>query len=181
MVQSLRTEGGERSASLGVELLVAGWGSPLGPLVSFAGGQIPLAKSNGAGNWSGRETILKVRSAGAGEQWLCDIPSRAQCAAHNWKAFVIWLPFDYDVHDGNAHSTGITVAEERVHIQLPSFKSQKCNILLLRLKMCFYRSLLYSRFFCFSILSLCFLRRPLFFFFPCLWRTLLSWGCITHK
>lgn len=89
-----------------------------------AGGQIPLAKSNGAGNWSGRETISKVRSAGAGEQWLCDIPSRTQCSSHNWKAFVIWLPFDYDVQDVNTNTTGVTMAEERVHTEFPGFTSQ---------------------------------------------------------
>lgn len=89
-----------------------------------AGGQIPLAKSNGAGNWSGRETISKVRSAGAGEQWLCDIPSRTQCATHNWKAFVIWLPFDYDVQDVNTNMTGVTMAEEHVHTEFPGFTSQ---------------------------------------------------------
>lgn len=89
-----------------------------------AGGQIPLAKSNGAGNWSGRETISKVRSAGAGEQWLCDIPSCTQCATHNWKAFVIWLPFDYDVQDVNTNTTGVTMAEEHVHTDFPGFTSQ---------------------------------------------------------
>lgn len=70
-------------------LLVAIQGSLLPFSHLCAGGQIPLAKSNGAGNWSSRETISKVRSAGAGEQWLCDIPSLTQCASHNWKAFVI--------------------------------------------------------------------------------------------
>lgn len=89
-----------------------------------AGGQIPLAKSNGAGNWSGRETISKVRSAGAGEQWLCDIPSCTQCASYNWKAFVIWLPFDYDVQDVNTNTTGVTMAEDRAHTEFPSFTSQ---------------------------------------------------------
>lgn len=99
--------------------------APLSPSSHLrARGQIPSPKSNGAGNWSGRETISKVGSAGAGEQWLCDIPSRAQCAPHNWKAFVIWLPFDYDVQDVNTNTTGVTMAEERAHTEFPGFTSQ---------------------------------------------------------
>lgn len=88
-----------------------------------AGGQIPLAKSNIAGNCSGRETISNVGSAGATEQWLCDIPSRTQCASHNWKAFVIWLPFDYDVQDGNPNRTGVMASEGHAHIAFPGFTS----------------------------------------------------------
>lgn len=121
------------SSSQGFPLV---WISPLSPASGAglaplpfshlcAGGQIPLAKSNGAGNWSGRETISKVRSAGAGEQWLCDIPSRAQCATHNWKAFVIWLPFDYDVQDVNTNTTGVEMAREHARSsQFPGFTSQ---------------------------------------------------------
>lgn len=94
-------------------------------LISCAcAGQIPLAKSNGAGNWSGCETISNVGSAGADEQWLCDIPSPAQCASRNWKAFVIWLPFDYDVQDVNPNRTSVTAAEELAHIDFPGFTSQ---------------------------------------------------------
>lgn len=92
-------------------------------LISCACGQIPLAKSNGAGNWCSCETISNVGSAGADEQWLCDIPSPAQCASHNWKAFVIWLPFDYDVQDVNPNRTGVTAAGEHAHIEFPGFTS----------------------------------------------------------
>lgn len=104
-------------------------------LISCACGQIPLAKSNGAGNWSGCETISNIGSAGAGEQWLCDIPSPAQCASHNWKAFVIWLPFDYDVQDVNPNRTSVTAAEEFAHIEFPGFTSQfRCARLLISRK-----------------------------------------------
>lgn len=104
-------------------------------LISCACGQIPLAKSNGAGNWSGCETISNGGSAGADEQWLCDIPSPAQCASHNWKAFVIWLPFDYDVQDVNPNRTGGTAAEEHAHIEFPGFISQfRCARLLVSRK-----------------------------------------------
>lgn len=118
-------------------LLLATYAESFSPifLISCACGQIPLAKSNGAGNWSGCETISNVGSAGADEQWLCDIPSPAQCASHNWKAFVIWLLFDYDVQDVNPNRTGVTVAEEHAHIKFPGFTSQfRCPRLLVRRK-----------------------------------------------
>lgn len=104
-------------------------------LISCACGQIPFAKSNGAGNWRGCETIWNVGSEGADGQWLCDIPSPAQCASHNWKAFVIWLPFDYDVQDVNPNRTSVTAAEEHAHIAFPGFTSQfKCAWLLVSSK-----------------------------------------------
>lgn len=59
------------------------------PPLLCAVGQIPLAKSNGAGNRGGRETISNGGSAGADEQWLLHSISSPMCSPRNWEAFVI--------------------------------------------------------------------------------------------